>query len=84
LVEALSLNKAVLSFPNKVLGDQAFQAKALCSQGMLLMGDQSQSNTEVTALMDDLLRFRPRRQIDCNGTERSVEVINNLLRACRF
>jgi predicted glycosyltransferase len=84
LVEALSLNKAVLSFPNKVLGDQAFQAKALCSQGMLLMGDQSQSNTEVTALMDDLLRFRPRRQIDCNGTERSVEVISNLLRARRL
>jgi predicted glycosyltransferase len=84
LVEALSLNKAVLSFPNKVLGDQAFQAKALYSQGMLLMGDQSQSNAEVTALMEDLLCFRPRRPIDCNGTERSVEVINNLLGVRRF
>jgi predicted glycosyltransferase len=84
LVEALSLNKPVLSFPNKVLGDQAFQAKALYSQGMLLMGDQSLRSTEVTALMDDLLRFRPRRPIDCNGAERSAEVINNLLGARRF
>src|SRR5262249_14277618 len=43
LVEALSLNKPVLAFPNGALGDQAFQVSALHAQGMLLKGDTSQS-----------------------------------------
>lgn len=81
LVESLSFGKPVLSFPHKGFGDQAFQVSRLFSQGMLLMGSQTQGNTETTVLMDELLRFRPRYAIDCNGAERTVEVIGDLLDA---
>ena len=79
LVEALSLKKPVLAFPHSELGDQVFQVSALHSQGMLLKGDQSQSEHEITALMNKLLSFRPQHPIDCNGAERSVEIIKHLL-----
>ena len=79
LVEALSLKKPVLAFPNSELGDQTFQVNALHAQGMLLKGDQAQTQDEITGLMNDLLEFRPRNPIDCNGAERSVEIIKNLL-----
>ncbi len=80
LVEALSLKKPVLAFPNSELGDQAFQVSAFHSHGMLLRGDQSQSTSEITALMEKLLRFKPEHPIDCNGAERSVEIVKDLLR----
>jgi predicted glycosyltransferase len=79
LVEALSLKKPVLAFPHSELGDQAFQVSALHSHGMLLKGDQSQSKFEITALMENLLTFKPQHQIDCNGAERSVEIVKHLL-----
>jgi UDP:flavonoid glycosyltransferase YjiC (YdhE family) len=58
LVEALSLEKPVLAFPGSDAGDQTFQVNALHSQGVLLKGDQTQSELEITALMNQLLRFR--------------------------
>jgi predicted glycosyltransferase len=79
LVEALSLKKPVLAFPNSELGDQTFQVNALHAQGMLLKGDEAQTEREITGLMNDLLKFRPRHSIDCNGAERSVEIIKHLL-----
>jgi predicted glycosyltransferase len=81
LVEALSLKKPVLAFPNSELGDQAFQINALHCQGMLLKGHQSQSDYEITALMNELLNFRPQHAIDCNGADRSVEIVKRLLSA---
>jgi len=48
---------------------------------MLLKGDSSQSENEMTALMNQLLNFHPRRLIDFNGTERSVEIVKQLLYA---
>jgi hypothetical protein len=69
-----------LAFPN-TLGDQAFQVNALHAQGMLLKGNQSQSEYEVTALMNQLLDFHPQHLIDFNGAERSVEIIKQLLSA---
>jgi predicted glycosyltransferase len=63
------------------LGDQAFQVNALYSQGLLLRGDQSLSEGEITALMNKLLHFEPRHLIDCNGTDRSIEIIKQLLKA---
>jgi predicted glycosyltransferase len=81
LVEALSLKKPVLAFPNSELGDQAFQVSALHSQGMLLKGDQSQSEYEITTLMNKLLHFRPQHLIDCNGADRSIEIVKQLLSA---
>jgi predicted glycosyltransferase len=81
LVEALSLKKPVLAFPNSELGDQAFQVNALHAQGMLLKGDQSQSDKEIGALMKKLLDFRPRHSIEFNGAQRSVEIVNGLLSA---
>jgi predicted glycosyltransferase len=81
LVEALSLKKPVLAFPNGALGDQSFQVSALHSQGMLLKGDQSQSEYETAAQMNELLTFRPRHVIDCNGADRSVEIVKDLLNA---
>ena len=78
LVEALSLKKPVLAFPVGERGDQTFQVSALHSQGMLLMGDQSQNESEITALMNELLSFCPAHLIDCNGAERSVEVVEQL------
>jgi predicted glycosyltransferase len=79
LVEALSLGKAVLAFPHSEMGDQAFQVNTLYAQGMLLKGDQSQSENEITALMNQLLKFRPQYPIDCNGADRSVEIVKHLL-----
>jgi predicted glycosyltransferase len=79
LVEALSLGKPVLAFPNNELGDQPFQLNALHSQGMLLRADQSQSEHEITALMNDLINFRPQHPIDYNGANRSVEIVRHLL-----
>jgi predicted glycosyltransferase len=79
LVEALSLRKAALAFPHSEMGDQAFQVNALYAQGMLLKGDQSQSESEITALMNKLLNFRPQRSIDCNGANRSVEIVKQLI-----
>jgi predicted glycosyltransferase len=81
LVEALSLRKPVLAFPNSETGDQDFQVSALYSQGMLLKGDQSQSENEITALMSELLCFRPKHIIDHNGAERSIEIVRHLLSA---
>jgi predicted glycosyltransferase len=81
LVEALSLEKPVLAFPHSELGDQAFQVGALQSQGVLLKGDQSQSESEITALMNELLDFHPKHLIDWSGAERSVEIIKQLLYA---
>jgi predicted glycosyltransferase len=81
LVEALSLGKPVLAFPNNELGDQPFQIDALHAQGMLLKADQSQSQNEITALMNQLLGFRPQRAIDVKGAERSVEIVRQLLDA---
>jgi predicted glycosyltransferase len=81
LVEALSLNKPVLAFPMSELGDQPFQVSALHSQGMLLKGDRSQSEYEITALMNKLLHFRPQHLIDCNGADRSIEIVKQLLSA---
>jgi len=82
LVEALSLKKPVLAFPHSEAGDQVFQVNALHSQGMLLKGDPSQSEYEITALMNKLLCFRPQHPIDCNGAERSVEIVKHLLDVC--
>lgn len=79
LVEALSLQKPVLAFPDHTLGDQPFQVSALHAQGMLLKGDASQSVCEITTLMNELLNFRPQHPIDCNGAERSVEIVEQLL-----
>lgn len=81
LVEALSLGKPVLAFPHGGLGDQAFQVNTLHSRGMLLKGDQSLSETEMTALMADLLRFEAKDLIDCNGADRTIEIIKQLLNA---
>ena len=81
LVEALSLGKPVLAFPHSELGDQAFQVNALHSQGMLLRGDQSLSEGEITTLMNRLLHFEQRHPIDCNGADRSIEIIKQLLNA---
>lgn len=81
LVEALSLNKPVLAFPNSGKGDQEFQVSALHAQGMVLRGDASHSDDEMTALMNQLLNFHPRRLIDFNGAERSVEIVKQLLDA---
>lgn len=80
LVEALSHGKPVLAFPNNELGDQPFQLSALHAQGMLLKADPSQSEPEITTLMDELLNFRPQHTIDCNGANRSVEIVRQLLR----
>ena len=77
LVEALSLKKPVLAFPNSDLGDQAFQVGALHSQGMLLKGDKSHNENRITGLMNELLNFRPRHPIDFNGAERTVGIIKN-------
>jgi predicted glycosyltransferase len=81
LVEALSLNKPVLAFPHGELGDQAFQVNALHSQGLLLKGDQALSEHEMTALMNQLLDFEPQHPIDCNGADRSIGIIQQLLSA---
>lgn len=81
LVEALSLSKPVLAFPNSELGDQALQVAGLYSKGMLLTGDQSFTDSEITAAMNRLLEFRPKHSIDCNGAARSVEVIKSLVAA---
>ena len=79
LVEALSLGKPVLAFPHSLMGDQAFQVEALAAQGMVLKDDQSLPDHEITALMNRLLRFRPRQAIDCDGGKRSVELVRQLL-----
>lgn len=79
LVEALSLKKPVLAFPNSELGDQSFQVNALHAQGMLLKGDPSQREVEITALMNELLDFRPRHSIDCGGVDRSIAIVRHLL-----
>jgi predicted glycosyltransferase len=79
LVEALSLEKPTLAFALDDRGDQAFQINALHSQGMLLKGDESQSESEITALMNELMNFRPKHSIDCNGADRSVEVVKHIL-----
>jgi predicted glycosyltransferase len=81
LVEALSLKKPVLAFSTE-RGDQTFQVNALHAQGMLLKGDQSQSECEITILMDKLLNFHPQHPIDFNGAERSVEIVKDLLDVC--
>lgn len=81
LVEALSLGKAVLAFPHSEMGDQAFQVNALYGHGMLLKGDESQCENEITALMNQLLNFRPQHPIDFNGADRSVEIVKRLLSA---
>ena len=81
LVEALSLNKPVLAFPNSEHGDQTFQVNALHAQGMLLKGNHSQSEKEMTDWMNELLTFRPQHLIDCNGAERSIEIVEQLLAA---
>jgi predicted glycosyltransferase len=79
LVEALSLNKPVLAFAHDELPDQAFQVNALHAHGMLLRGDPSLSEREMTALMNRLLRFAPQHPIDCDGADRSLEIIRQLL-----
>lgn len=81
LIESLSLNKPVLAFPVEAFGDQVFQVSALRAQGMLLMGEESQSEQEITALMNQLPNFRAQHPIDCNGAERSVEIVSQLLGA---
>jgi predicted glycosyltransferase len=81
LVESLSLKKPVLAFPIEEFGDQVFQVSALHAQGMLLMGEQSLSEYEITTLMNELLSFRPQHLIDYNGAERSVEIVKQLLNA---
>jgi predicted glycosyltransferase len=81
LVEALGLNRPVLAFPNSEHGDQTFQVNALHAQGMLLKANHLQSESEITALMNELLKFRPQRLIDCDGADRSVEIVKYLLSA---
>ena len=81
LVEALSLRKPVLAFPDSDRGDQAFQVDALHAQGMLLKGGRSQGEPAIATLMNRLLTFRAQNTIDCNGAERSVEIVAQLLRA---
>jgi predicted glycosyltransferase len=81
LVEALSLKKPVLAFPHDELPDQAFQVNTLHAHGMLLKGDPSLGESEMTALMNKLLRFAPQHPIDCDGADRSLEIIRQLLGA---
>jgi predicted glycosyltransferase len=81
LVEALSQNKPVLSFPYAGLGDQLFQVNALHAHGVLLKGDTSQSDRDTTSQMNELLSFRPKYQIDSNGAERSVKIAEQALRS---
>jgi predicted glycosyltransferase len=81
LVEALSLRKPVLAFPHSEIGDQVFHINALYAQSMLLKGDRSQSENEITTLMNRLLNFHPQRLIDFDGAKRSVEIVKQLLSA---
>ena len=80
-IEALSQKKPVLAFPDRQLGDQVFQINVLHARGLLLQGHPRQSEGEITALMNDLLCFHPEYHIDCNGAERSVEIVKGLLNA---
>jgi hypothetical protein len=73
------VRKPLLAFPDSEAGDQTFQVNALQAQGMLLKGDQSQSENEIAAMMNKLLNFRPQHPIDSNGANRSVEIVKQLL-----
>jgi hypothetical protein len=79
-----SLGPYMQTFPVEEFGNQLFQVSALHAQGMLLKGDQSQSEREITVLMDKLLCFRPKHPIDCSGAEPSVEIVQRLLSASRY
>jgi predicted glycosyltransferase len=79
LVEALSEDKPVLSFPYSGLGDQIFQVSALQKHGILLRGDPAQSDREITAQMNALLKFRPKSRIDFSGAERSVKIVRQAI-----
>src|SRR5262249_11498492 len=81
LVEALSLRKPVLAFPHSEMGDQAFQVNALYAHGRVLKADRSSSQNEITALMNDMLNFRPPYLIDADGADRSIEIVKRLLSA---
>lgn len=81
LVEALGQNKPVLSFPHSGLGDQVFQVSALQRHGVLLRGDPSQSDREITEQMNALLNFQPKYRIDFGGAERSVKIVVQALEA---
>ena len=51
----------------------------LCT--LLLKGDPSQRDDEITTLMNELLNFRPQHPIEYNGANRSVEIVRHLLSA---
>lgn len=79
LVEALSFNKPVLTFPIGRFGDQAYQVDGLHARGILLKGDILRSDSEITAQMNQLLTFVPKQTIDCRGAQRSVEIVSATL-----
>jgi predicted glycosyltransferase len=82
-VEALSQDKPVLAFPYRELGDQVFQIKALHARGAVMMGDADQTESEITALMNELPNFRPKYKIDSNGAQRSVDIIKEAVSVAR-
>lgn len=80
-IEAVSLGKPALAFPNGSESDQQFQVDALASRGLLLRGDSREGVTleEIGAQMRRLLEFRPARAIDCDGARRSARIVRDLL-----
>lgn len=80
-IEAVSLGKPALAFPNGSESDQQFQVDALASGGLLLRGDSREGVTleEIGAQMRRLLEFRPARAIDCDGARRSARIVRDLL-----
>lgn len=79
LIEALSLQKPVLSFASGNYEDQHFQIARYAELGMLKKGEASWSHDEIAKAISGLISFAPPRKISSNGAAETARILKEII-----
>ncbi len=75
LIEALSLQKPVLSFASGMHEDQHFQIERFAERGLLVKGDPDWSPEEIASAIESVVSFSPSGRIIFDGAEKTAKFI---------
>lgn len=78
LIEALSLQKPVLSFASGFHEDQHFQIDQYSQHGLLMKGDVNWTPEEIAQAIISVMNFKPNPSLAFDGAQRTAEIIQQL------
>ena len=79
LVEATAMGRPLLLIPRVDIFEQESRAAAFAKAGLALVHWPSRKNSNLADSIKALLAFRPKGAIDTKGTDRSTELLFEML-----